>query len=126
MSTQFFVSNCIPYEQMEPHMEERRSRQRYFVRWPVLIETLDAAGTASRASGTLRDISSRGAFVRLTGHTVLGRRLKVSIKLPLQEDVWMSYTAQVLRLERVGLDLGIALQFYDKKPSFRTIEQRAS
>lgn len=126
MSTQYFVPKYSPYEAMKPQMKERRSRPRHFVDWPVLIETMDVAGTPSRYTGTLCNISSRGAFAYITGHRLIGGRLKVSIKLPLDKNVWMSYTAQVVRLERAGLGMGVALRFDDKRPSFRTIEHEAS
>ena len=126
MSTQYFFPEYRPYEATKPHMKERRSRPRHFVGWPVLIETVDVAGTASQYMGTLRNISSRGAYAYITGQRVIGGRLKVNIKLPLEKDVWMSYTAQVVRLERAGLGIGIAMRFDDKRPSFRAINLEAS
>ena len=126
MSTQYSVPKYRPYELTKPHMKELRLRPRHSVGWPVLIEPVEAAGTASRYTGTLRDISSRGAYAYITAHRVIGGRLKVSIKLPLGKDVWMSYTARVVRLERAGLGVGIALRFDDKRPSFTAIKHEAS
>lgn len=126
MSTQYFFAEYRTFQAMKPHMKERRSRPRHYVGWPVLIETMDAAGTASLYKGTLSNISSRGAFVYIAGNMVIGGRLEVSTKLPLEKDVWMSYTAQVVRVERAGLGIGIALRFDDKRPTFRTIKREAS
>jgi hypothetical protein len=126
MPTRFFVSEYRPYEPIEHLVEERRSGRRHFVDWPILIETMDVVGNPSRNMGALRDISSSGAFVYIIGHTVIGRRLKVSIKLPLGKEVWMCYTAHVVRLERADLRIGIALRFDDKRPTFGTIKHEAS
>jgi hypothetical protein len=126
MPTRFFVPEYRPYEPIEHLVEERRSGRRHFVDWPVLIETVYEAGTPFRDAGTLRDISSSGAFAYIIGHMTIGRRLKVSIKLPLGKEVWMCYTAQVVRLERADLGIGIALRFDDKRPSFGTIKHEAS
>lgn len=126
MSTQYFVPKYSSYKLMELHMEERRSRPRYIVGWPVRIEITDEAGAPSRDTGTLRDISSTGAYAYIIGHMPVGRRLRVSIKLPLGEEVWMSYAAQVIRLERADLGIGIALRFDEKRPSFKAINYETS
>jgi hypothetical protein len=123
MSTLFFVPGYKPHELKEYYMEERRSGRRHFVEWPVRIETIDEASIALRSSGTLCDISSSGAFVNLIGHIPIGRRLKVSIKLPLGNEVWMSYTAQVVRFERGSSGTGIALRFDNKRPFFSPVKQ---
>ena len=125
MSTQYFVPKYRPYEVMDPHMKERRLTPRHSVGWPVLIETVGVAGTASRLTGTLRDISSSGAFAYIAGQIVIGGRLEVSIKLPLETDVWMSYAARVVRLEGADLGTGIALRFDNRRPSFKAIKHGA-
>jgi len=97
---------------------ERREVQRFRVDWAVRVSVMVADGSPSEKTGTLRDISSKGAYGVFTNRFEIRPSVKVIIRLPLWGEKWMSYPATVLRVEPLGLGAGIAFSFDAVRPSF--------
>ena len=54
----------------------------------------------------LRDLSSTGAFAYLQNPLGLGAKLIISVKLPVEAETWMLYSASVIRVERGIIGVG--------------------
>lgn len=100
------------------HSEERRTARRFEVTWPVLIKGEDQGGERFDDTGTLQNLSSRGALLFLPKRVGLGARLQVEIRIPMKEDSWMKYSAKVVRVERLKSSFGVAVAFPTAKPTF--------
>ena len=96
----------------------RRRAQRYALTWEVRIKINAPARDIAELSGTLRDLSSTGAFVYLSRSVQLGRTVLVSIRLPLERETWMNLTGTVIRVMTHTERPGIAIQFNQTRPEF--------
>lgn len=103
----------------------RRGAQRYALTWEARITVNAPAREIAELSGTLRDISSTGAFVYLSQSVQPGRTVAVSVRLPLEKETWMNLTGTVIRVMTHTERPGIAIQFNHKRPEF-SIPSRAS
>jgi hypothetical protein len=99
-------------------LTERREVQRFQVNWPIKVSVMEADGSPSEKTGTLRDICSKGAYGLFTNRFEIRPSVKVMIRLPLWGENWMSYPATVLRVEPLGSGAGIAFTFDAVQPSF--------
>ncbi len=100
------------------HSEERRAARRFEVTWAVVIKGKDQAGERLDETGTLQNLSSRGAFVLLPNPVTLGARLELEIRVPMNEKSWMKYSAKVVRVQRHKSSLGVAVNFPTARPTF--------
>ena len=97
---------------------ERRRLPRYEVDWPVKLTGKNNAGVRYFGEGILVNISARGAFLYTERSSNVGEKVDVSIKLPISQDNWLLYSAEVVRVDRSGRDSGLALKFDSSKPAF--------
>ena len=95
-------------------LDERRHWPRYKVDWTIRIK---GAGE-SIETGKLSNISARGALVCISRRLDLGSRISLSIMLPPPVNAWMSFTGQVVRVEKVNMGVDIALRFDASQPIF--------
>jgi hypothetical protein len=95
-------------------LDERRHWPRYKVDWTVRVE---GAGE-SPETGKLSNISARGALVRIAPTLDPGTRLSLFIRLPPPVDAWMSFTGQVVRVEKSLGEVDTALRFDTAQPIF--------
>lgn len=100
------------------HSEERRTARRFPVTWAVVIKGKDQAGERFDETGTLRNLSSRGALFFLLRPVRLGTSLQVEIRVPMKEKSWMKYSAKVVRVEKQKSSFEVAVQFPTAKPIF--------
>jgi len=99
---------------------ERREAKRFKVDWAIKIAPLDSKGALWEEIGSLRDISSAGAYGIFANRIQAGVRvkLKIMIQLPLWKGEWISYSARILRVEGRDSKSGIAFVFDDVRPAF--------
>jgi len=91
--------------------------RRYKLKWATRVRI---GGEGREETVRLRDLSAEGAFVYLEHCPPIGAKLLVSIKLPLQREIWMNYSAVVVRVEDAATEPGIALRFDTSRPTFGT------
>jgi hypothetical protein len=96
-------------------VRERRRAQRFAVDWSAIVRGKDASGSNFDETAHLKDVSPRGAFIWLDKPLKVGTNLKIWIRLPFDNERWMSYPAQVLRVE-AGRRFGAALKFRRVRP----------
>lgn len=97
---------------------DRRVAHRYKLDWAVRILVKDRA--EPEALATLRNLSSSGALVYLDTELRLGDRVVILVKLPFQNEIWMSYSATVVRVMKEKT-LSSALKFDTSRPDFKNI-----
>ena len=102
----------------EANVYDRRQRRRYEVDWPFRVKGTDPSGLGILNTGVLRDISPRGAYGYIGRALAVGMRMEVSIRLPLREERWMSYSAEIIRVEQSGSQMGVAMRFDNARPEF--------
>jgi len=98
--------------------KERRSATRFGVKWSAAVKTQDPAGNDIYEAGTLENLSSFGAFLFLQNPKPLGEKIRLEIRIPFRNDNWMSYNAEVVRLELNEKNAGIAVRFDTARPQF--------
>ena len=98
--------------------KERRSATRFGVKWNAAIKSNDQAGNETYEDGTLENLSSFGAFLLLPNPRLLGEKIRLEIRIPFRNDNWMSYNAEVVRLELNEKNAGIAVRFDTARPQF--------
>jgi hypothetical protein len=97
---------------------ERRTARRYRLDWPTRIIVGDPDVGTFEQVAMLRDLSSTGAFAYLQAALRLGAKLFVSVKLPVEKETWMMYSAIVIRVERGISGVGVAVKFDSSRPKF--------
>jgi hypothetical protein len=97
---------------------ERRAVKRFEVDWTIKIAPLDSKAGEWEETGSLKDISSAGAYGIFAIPIEAGLRVKVMIQLPLWRGEWISYTARILRAEVLDSTSGIAFAFDEVRPAF--------
>jgi hypothetical protein len=85
--------------------------------WPIKV----VGGDSFEESGGLRDLSCSGAFAYLNHFPDLHSTLSISIRLPLEVETWMNYSAIVVRVDNATDAPGIALRFNSSKPEFKRV-----
>jgi len=107
------------------HPRERRKAQRFAVDWSAIVWGKDPSGSSIEEPADLRDVSPRGAFIWLAQPLKVGTTLRISIRLPFDNERWMSYPAQVVRTEE-GRRFGAALKFRRVRPEVEFTLPRAA
>jgi hypothetical protein len=97
---------------------ERRRARRFEVEWGAEINGKDVDGVSFSDSAKLDNLSSHGAFLYMTRQLKTGTRVDVSIQLPFDSERWMKYSAEVVRLEQDGEQVGVAVKFSNIRPRF--------
>jgi hypothetical protein len=98
--------------------KERRSATRFDVRWNAAVKNQDKSGRDSYETGILENLSSFGAYLFLQNPRPLGEKIRLEIRIPFRNDNWMSYNAEVVRLELNEKNAGIAVRFDTARPQF--------
>jgi hypothetical protein len=80
------------------------------------VEGKDKEGLSFNDAGTLENLSSRGAFLYLQRSLEVGTKLQISIRLPADEEKWMNYWAEVIRVEGECPKVGTAMRFTTVRP----------
>jgi hypothetical protein len=91
---------------------------RYQVDWPFRVKGTDPSGLGILNTGVLSNISSRGAFGYIGRALAVGVRMEISIRLPLREERWIKYSAEIVRVEQAGSRIGVAFKFDTSRPAF--------
>ncbi|HVG18400.1 MAG TPA: PilZ domain-containing protein [Blastocatellia bacterium] len=102
----------------EGNLPDRRRMHRYQVDWPFRVKGTDPTGLGILNTGKLRDISSRGAFGYIGRLLAVGMKIEVLIRLPLKEERWIKYSAEIVRVEQLGSQTGVGLKFDTSRPMF--------
>jgi hypothetical protein len=101
-----------------PQTVERRGSRRFNVSWDAAVKGATIEGATFDEQGTLANISSTGAYLSLARPPALGAEMELWIRLPMAKDNWMKYPAQVVRVEGVAPQVGVAVRFHAARPSF--------
>ena len=99
-------------------MNERRSAKRFQVDWQIRVEGDHEIEGSFVESGVLRNLSSSGALLSLSGPLATGTQLHVYIKLPLNDKKWMRYPASVVRVDPGPTAVTAAVRFHSARPDF--------
>ena len=99
-------------------LKDRRKGVRYQLDWPTRMMVAGSGVSSFEEAATLRDVSSRGAFVYLQNAPPLGSKIFVAIKLPVEKETWMMYSARVVRVEQRENEVGVAVGFDTSRPKF--------
>ena len=102
----------------EAIVQERRKVRRFEVEWEVVVKGKNGAGLSFDEPGGLIDLSSRGAFVRLSKSLAIGTKVQVWIKVPFEKELWMKYTGEVVRVEDSSTRAGVGVKFNTVRPKF--------
>jgi PilZ domain-containing protein len=96
---------------------DRRRARRFEVNWPA---TLTGEGPANpfQERGSVANLSSSGALVKLDRDIEVGARVEIEINLPFKKNNLMHYSAEVIRIERQGGSAEIAIKFDTPRPVF--------
>ncbi len=97
---------------------DRRSARRFPVSWEVAVRGMNHTGASFDEAGTLADLSSLGAFLQMTKFVNLGERLELRVRIPFKRNSWITYEAQVVRVEQASTKSGVALKFDTALPGF--------
>jgi hypothetical protein len=98
--------------------KERRSATRFGVKWSAAVQSKDQSGNDTYEPGTVENLSSFGAFLFLENPRAIGEKIRLEIRIPFRTDNWMSYSAEVVRLETSQNSTGIAVRFDTARPQF--------
>jgi hypothetical protein len=99
---------------------ERRRARRFTVDWDVVVRGKDALGANLDKAGSLRDLSSRGAFLSIPAQLKVGMRFEVLIRMPLEPERWMSFPAEIVRIDKGQCGAGAATKFLTVRPQLRS------
>ena len=97
---------------------ERRRATRFEVDWEIRIERNDELAGSLAEIGVLKNLSSSGALLSLSGALSTGTQFDVYIKLPLNDKKWMRYPARVVRIEFGPPGVEAAVTFDNARPDF--------
>jgi hypothetical protein len=87
---------------------EQRSETRQQVAMPVLL--------ANGATGTTRDLSTKGVFLEMDSDPGLGSVIDMTIELKLAErSMWLKSRGRVVRIEALGERTGVAVKMLESK-----------
>jgi PilZ domain len=105
---------------------ERRRARRFPVDWDVVVRGKDGLGTIVDESGSLMDLSSRGACLSIPRQLRVGMRLELWIRMPSEPERWMSYAAEIVRLDQGRGQVGTATKFLAARPKLHSTPQTGS
>ncbi len=100
------------------HNEERRTARRFQVAWQVAIKGADPSGRNFDESGTLENLSSRGALFFMPRRVQQGAKIELQIRVPLKKENWMKYSGEVVRVKKKSGGFGVAVMFDTIRPLF--------
>lgn len=99
-----------------PMPKEQRRARRFDVEWRAIVTGKDRSGESFQEEGMITNLSSRGAFMHLEREFVVGTKLKVCIRLPLDDESWLIYKGMIVRCQNSGRKRGIAMRFQRVRP----------
>ena len=113
------MSNGIGASRIKVCPQDRRRGRRYELDWVIRVTGTSRENLPFEEEAVLRNLSSSGAYARLTNSPRVGAKLSIAIKLPLKQDNWMCYSATAVRVEQ-ALPSGtwVALRFDSIRPGF--------
>lgn len=100
--------------------DDRRRAHRYKLNWEVRLIAKERIAERELIA-TLLDLSSTGALIHLETMLRLAESVLVFVKLPFQNETWMSYSATVVRVTEDTKGAGVALRFQTSRPEFRNL-----
>jgi hypothetical protein len=107
-----------PYPSQEAIVQERRKVRRFEVEWEIVLKGKNGAGLSFDAPGGLINLSSRGAFLRVSKNLTIGTKVQLWIKVPFEKELWMKYSGEVIRLDDSPGGTGLGLKFSTVRPRF--------
>jgi hypothetical protein len=110
----------------EEAVVERRRSRRFTVDWDVVVRGMDELGSNFDEAGSLRDLSSRGAFLSLPKQLRVGMRLELWIRMPAEPERWMAYSAEIVRIDKSREGLNAATKFLTARPKLHSTPRPAS
>jgi hypothetical protein len=110
----------------EEAVGERRRARRFTVDWDVVVRGKDELGSNLDEAGSLRDLSSRGAFLSLPKQLRVGMRLELWIRMPSEPERWMAYPAEIVRIDKGRGGLGAATKFLAARPRLHSTPRAGS
>lgn len=99
---------------------ERRRARRFTVDWDVVVRGKDELGSNLDEAGSLRDLSSRGAFLSIPRNLKVGMKLELWIRMPAEPERWMAYAAEIVRIDKGREGGGAATKFLTARPKLHT------
>jgi hypothetical protein len=99
---------------------ERRRANRFQVDWEIRVERVEGSDRKLVDTGKLRNLSSTGALLCLPGPLETGSQVDVHIKLPLDGNKWIRYSARVVRTDLSPAAVTAAVSFDSARPDFGT------
>lgn len=111
------MSDGIRLWKRQTGVTDRRGARRYKLNWVVKVIPQDSAGESGQIA-ILGNISSTGALAYMNTSPFLGQRLLVFFKLPIEEEIWMRYSATVVRVSAEPGRAGVAFKFDNSRPEF--------
>jgi hypothetical protein len=103
---------------VERRLVERRRARRFAVDWNVSVSGVRGDGEAFEMAGSLRDLSSLGAFIDLPNRLEPLTTVAIQIRVPFERENWMSYRGEILRTESTDSGYGLAIRFMGSRPAF--------
>ena len=100
---------------------ERRKARRFTVDWDVVLKGKDELGSGLQELGSLRDLSSRGAFLSVPRRLKVGMRLELWIRMPSEPERWMIYGAEIVRIDQGLVMMGAAARFLSARPRIHSL-----
>lgn len=101
-------------------MFERRKARRYSADWLIRIVGADKEGSDFQEVGVLKNLSSKGAFIILPKAPPQNANLEILIKLPAASDMYLKYSADVVRIESMPPKIGVAIRYNKRRPTIIT------
>jgi hypothetical protein len=95
---------------------ERRRARRFAVNWDVVVKGKDELGSKLYESGILWNLSSRGAFLSIPRQLRVGMRLELWIQVPSEPERWMTYSAEIVRIDQSRGEFSTATKFLTARP----------
>jgi len=96
---------------------DRRRARRFEVNWPATLTGEQPSGSFQE-HGSVANLSSSGALVKLDRDIEIGAKVQIEINLPFKKNNLMHYSAEVIRIQRHGESAGIAVKFDTPRPVF--------
>lgn len=97
---------------------DRRGARRFQFGWELTMAGSTQTGAIFAGAGRLLSLSSRGAFASMGATLPVGSKLEVQIKLPLKAQIWLRYSAVVVRFVSTGPVANVAVKFESARPKF--------
>jgi hypothetical protein len=105
---------------------ERRRARRFTVNWDVVVKGKDELGSNLYESGSLWNLSSRGAFLSIPRQLRVGMRLELWIQVPSDPERWIAYSAEIVRIDQSRGEFSTATKFLTARPKLHSQRPEAS